>query len=1317
MSERGTSDHLGRRCVRGCWAAGWALVAMAALLPAPASATHERATLITWAPTSGNSVEFTITGAWRRSAYSTSNGRCRDVTDTVSPVLQSIPCSGADGYADVGDVIVESLGGTQFNPGSGSLISSPLGALLYVVTAVDPVNDWLYATALDPGSLPAIDTTIAKTYSDTTPRIAFIQDCCRVSNDPGGIQHINNPDGNYRIETRVTPGSGNRPPVSTMPPVVLCPRNALCSFQVPATDPDGDPITYRLSTSTEASGSSTGFIQPGPPQAPNAAAISSSGLYTWNSTGATVGTGTTYYSTQVTIEDRDGSNNVKSKIAVDFLIQLVNQAGVAPVFDHPPTPQCGSTITVNPGATVSFTAQASDVDFGQTVTLNAVGMPSGATLTPPLPITANPVSSLFSWPTTGGDAGTTHIVSFTATDNANLQASCSITIVVNQCQNNNDCADNSLCTTNTCDPGNPNANAGGCVSTNVVCDACQTCDPGLGCTGAVCTPIFTLTPTPPPTLTPTPTVTATGTQPPTPTVTDTPTMTNTPTRTNTPVPFCGDGNLDVGESCDDGNNIAGDGCEPDCTVSTACSLVYPGGERFVGGCGAPSHPDIQAAIDAASDGDTITICPGTYTQPVQVTKQVKIRAFSAGTVTVQTTGTAFDIRRSGVVIDGLAIAATGGSAVSANAICPLTQPTCASPGRGSNLTLTNNTITNTNIGIGWQRRVDCVQIAGNTMTANASHIEILQQEGTPATLVNIVDNQISGGGTSGWAVSLSGIGATVAANTIANSGNSGLILAAMSVGSQVIENSIANNSGDGITIRPGAEVTAIHDNNITDNEFGLGNESGVGALDASLNWWDSQTGPSGIYTGVGDAIINRVGGASTTFLEFLCKPFPQGFPSILGVCSTETAELRQLLPGRNPDLDTFSRYLVFESSGNMDVDGRTAYSNTDSSQEIFLLNRRPKTNLTGVCLGGLLPCDFNNIGSCTPCNGRKMCPGDPSADPIVLNGECVIVTQLSNGGSGTSSAGPRLSGLAKTVVFDSDSDSAGGNPDGSREIDSWSRKNFENAAAPLSSYSSGAPPETYEHPVPALNGKAVVLESNANPTGGNPDGNTEIFIYKPRSGEWIQVTDTPPGVENHRPMTIDGRWLIFDSTGDLQNDPTAPPASNADGNRELFMVRVRGGGAIEVRQLTDTVAPADNRSGSMDGNSAIVAFSSTGDLVGQNVDGNREIFTWARHTGAFEQITHSPIGENANPVINLSQRFVVFESTADLTLSGATNRRIFQFDRERGELLLLSRSRFGTNQAPRIKKRRFVAWESTANLTGNNAAGNWVIYLFDRKKD
>src|SRR5262249_3103278 len=153
----------------------------------------------------------------------------------------------------------------------------------------------------------------------------------------------------------------------------------------------------------------------------------------------------TYYSTQVMIEDRDGSNHVKSHVAVDFLIQLVAQAGVPPVFDSPPTPTCGGTLTVDAGDPLSFTVQASDADFGQTITLNAVGLPSGASMSPALPTTARPVSSVFSWTPTTGDAGT-HIVTFTATDTAGLQALCSITIQVPQCQTNADCNDASLCT-------------------------------------------------------------------------------------------------------------------------------------------------------------------------------------------------------------------------------------------------------------------------------------------------------------------------------------------------------------------------------------------------------------------------------------------------------------------------------------------------------------------------------------------------------------------------------------------------------------------------------------------------------------------------------------------------------------------------------------------------------------------------------------------------------------------------------------------------------------------------------------------------------
>ena len=252
-------------------ATGMAVALLIGLAPAVAHATHERAALISWAPTSGNSVEFTITGAWRRSAYTTANGRCRDITDMVAPVLGSKPCSGSDTFADVGDVIVESLGGTVFNPGEGATIGSPLGALLYVVTSIDPANDWLFATALDPpvcraSIRPSPRVIPTPRYARRSFRIAA---GCRTP--PGGNQHINNPDGNYRIETRVTPGGANRPPVSTMPPIVLCPRNGVCVFQIPGADPDNDAVTFRLSTATEASGSASGFDQPGPPDAPNAA--------------------------------------------------------------------------------------------------------------------------------------------------------------------------------------------------------------------------------------------------------------------------------------------------------------------------------------------------------------------------------------------------------------------------------------------------------------------------------------------------------------------------------------------------------------------------------------------------------------------------------------------------------------------------------------------------------------------------------------------------------------------------------------------------------------------------------------------------------------------------------------------------------------------------------------------------------------------------------------------------------------------------------------------------------------------------------------
>ncbi|TMA54744.1 MAG: hypothetical protein E6J80_09975, partial [Deltaproteobacteria bacterium] len=413
----------------------------------PAYATHFRYGHINWAPVTGNTIQFTIQNAFRRSFLPSVAYECIDPA-TVAPdtVPTIIPCSAADGLPGPGDVFAEDIGSTQFFPGDGSVIDSPLAELLYVVTSIDPVNEWLFALALDPASLPAIDTTITHTYPAAGNFTAAIDSCCRISPVPfsGTNAHINNPDGGYRVETVVNVGTGNSSPVSALPPIVLCPINALCSFRVPGADPNGDPLHFRLSTATEASSGPPNsdcrpatFCQPGPPFAPHAASISSTGLYTWDTTDATLGPEgfATLYSTQVTIEDLDAAGMVKSKVAVDFFIQLVRvEGGSAPVFNNPPTsPVCGSTTTLNVGTTRSFTVQSSDPDSGQTVTLNVAGLPAGATMTPSLPTSGNPVSSTFSWTPTAADAGT-YVITFTATDNsgeqAGLQTLCSITLRV-----------------------------------------------------------------------------------------------------------------------------------------------------------------------------------------------------------------------------------------------------------------------------------------------------------------------------------------------------------------------------------------------------------------------------------------------------------------------------------------------------------------------------------------------------------------------------------------------------------------------------------------------------------------------------------------------------------------------------------------------------------------------------------------------------------------------------------------------------------------------------------------------------------------------
>jgi len=231
--------------------------------PVLAGDTHFRYGHYFWTQVDSDTIEITIQNAWRRDGYS-----CVDAV-----TLSSNPCSPGDGLPQIGDIIAEFIGFTQFDWGDGTApVGSPIGPLLFLVTSIDPDENWLFGLALNPASLPAVDTTLSHTYAAPGDYTAFTDSCCRISAAAGINEHINNPDGGYRMETIINVGALNDSPVSALPPIVRCPIDALCSFVVPGIDPDGDVLDFRLAGTAEAS-SFGAFIQPGPPDAPNAASI------------------------------------------------------------------------------------------------------------------------------------------------------------------------------------------------------------------------------------------------------------------------------------------------------------------------------------------------------------------------------------------------------------------------------------------------------------------------------------------------------------------------------------------------------------------------------------------------------------------------------------------------------------------------------------------------------------------------------------------------------------------------------------------------------------------------------------------------------------------------------------------------------------------------------------------------------------------------------------------------------------------------------------------------------------------------------------
>ncbi len=387
------------------------------IFPTLGSATHFRYGLMNWRPRpdlAPRTIEFTVTVALRRDGY---------------------PGSHPDGFPDIGDSVLETIGATSLAFGDGASTN----ILRVRVTAIDPRQNFIYGVL---HSDPAL-STIRHSYADQRNYTARISTCCRISacvsaGGTGGLgnRHINNPGGSYRLETIVNVGTRNTPPTSTLFPIVACRRDEVCSIQIPSEDADGDQIRFRLSTPMEASSGS--FRHPGDPGsgAPNRVSVTAGGLFTWDTTGAQRSNNPscprTLYSTQIMMEDLDENGAVKSKVPLDFFL-FPGGSGNPPVF-LPPSPPCDGTIFGTTSDEITFVVTTEDPDSDDSVTLNVVGLPPGATMTPRLPINSapgEPVSSVFRWMPINAQIGR-FVLNFAATDRTN-QSLCTVSLEISSC--------------------------------------------------------------------------------------------------------------------------------------------------------------------------------------------------------------------------------------------------------------------------------------------------------------------------------------------------------------------------------------------------------------------------------------------------------------------------------------------------------------------------------------------------------------------------------------------------------------------------------------------------------------------------------------------------------------------------------------------------------------------------------------------------------------------------------------------------------------------------------------------------------------------
>jgi len=270
--------------------------------------------------------------------------------------------------------------------------------------------------------------------------------------------------------------------------------------------------------------------------------------------------------------------------------------------------------------------------------------------------------------------------------------------------------------------------------------------------------------------------------------------------------------------------------------------------------GGADHTSIQAAVDAAEDGDTIRVFNGTYYEYVTVEKTLDIIGNGSADTTVDAQGAAgsFKITADRVNLTGFTLTGSGGGASSGGVrlysdYCRIYGSNC-SGNEGNGIYLT--TSANYNV------------VDDNNCSNNNWGIYLTATSGSTDGY-NTISNNSCFHNYHGIKLSRNNYN-TISNNTCSNNPgeNFGVGISLSESTNNVIQNNTLTGNEIGIFLSASSKNNIAHYNTITGNsDYGIDAVNNDGeTIDARHNWWGDETGPyhpTGNPGGEGDNISDN----------------------------------------------------------------------------------------------------------------------------------------------------------------------------------------------------------------------------------------------------------------------------------------------------------------------------------------------------------------------------------------------------------------------------------------------------------------------------